>query len=541
MEIQHISYVKRKNTYNTLICGDIEMKENSEFLQGVTITTNHPIVTVDKSGGLIYSANAIRERYIADTIYELIKKLPGVIEQNNHLSLIGSNGLKIIINGRLSSMTFDQLTSFLQSLPADRVTHLKVMYNPPPKYQTRGAVINVELSRAIEFQGEVHSEYTNKHTNTFKSGTNILLPLEKIGIDFSYEYASLAKLTEVDFTGKHNLHGIYYSIIQQQAIRGRENNNQIRIGFDASLSEKSSLNTTYNASLSPKNSTRTNSHGNFILAENRKNGDNYLHNIAMQYNHDNGWCADIDYTSYKLGQTQFISHNRQGKTELYEVSSTQDVDMLQLSLDKEFNVCESITLNAGSSYSISGSKDISSYIKRQGNSNFEDTKFKLKEQYYSIYTGLEKRFSQKLTATAYITTEYYKRDDIEKWLLYPQGSLTYITSATHIFQGTFSSEKIYPPFWDMQNTINYIDGYSEIHGNPDLLPMQRYHQTLLYMYKQKYITQLFYTYNDNYFKQSAFQDPDNLRLIYETKNWDNFLDSSRNIIQKMLGNTQLRL
>ncbi len=271
LEIQHISYVKRKNTYNTLICGDIEMKENSEFLQGVTITTNHPIVTVDKSGGLIYSANAIRERYIADTIYELIKKLPGVIEQNNHLSLIGSNGLKIIINGRLSSMTFDQLTSFLQSLPADRVTHLKVMYNPPPKYQTRGAVINVELSRAIEFQGEVHSEYTNKHTNTFKSGTNILLPLEKIGIDFSYEYASLAKLTEVDFTGKHNLHGIYYSIIQQQAIRGRENNNQIRIGFDASLSEKSSLNTTYNASLSPKNSTRTNSHGNFILAENRKN------------------------------------------------------------------------------------------------------------------------------------------------------------------------------------------------------------------------------------------------------------------------------
>lgn len=520
LEVQHISYVKTKQLYHTPICGDITIRERSEMLDGVVVTGNRPIVTMGRSGELVYSVSAIKSRYIANTAYDLIKKLPGVMEAaNGSLSLIGASGLKIVINGRQSSMDLEQLYALLRSLPAERVTSLKVMYNPPPKYQTRGAVIDVVLSKAIKFQGEVHGEYQSKYSNSWKSGGSITFPWKKVGVDFSYEFASLGKQTEISLDGIHNQKEKDYSINQRQSILGRENNHRVRIGFDISL-DKSSLNMAYNGSFSPKSNSVALSNGNFLSSRNLKNGEDNTHNLSLQYQHDNGWNVDVDYTSYKLNQTQSISYKRSDSNDAFDVSSSQKVDRLLVSLDKDFSIGNSITINTGSSYAISESKDNSSYKTTQGTSYKEDTKFKLTEQVYSVYAGIEKSFNERLTATAYLTAEYYQRDDIKKWLLFPQGSLTYIASANHIFQATFSSEKIYPSFWEMQNTINYIDGYSEIHGNPTLLPMQRYHGTLMYMLKQKYIAQLFYTYNDNFFKQSAYQDPSQLKMIYESKNWD---------------------
>lgn len=90
----------------------------------------------------------------------------------------------------------------------------------------------------------------------------------------------------------------------------------------------------------------------------------------------------------------------------------------------------------------------------------------------------------------------------------------------NIIQFNLSSDKIYPSYWAMQNAISYIDGYSEIHGNPLLKPMRKYSSQALYIHKQRYVFAVFFNQTGDYFTQTAYQDPNKLALIYKYINFD---------------------
>ena len=62
----------------------------------------------------------------------------------------------MILNGRPSTMTAEQLATLLRATPVDRVEKAEVMFSAPPQYHVRGAAINVVLRRGHEtaFSGE---------------------------------------------------------------------------------------------------------------------------------------------------------------------------------------------------------------------------------------------------------------------------------------------------------------------------------------------------------------------------------------------------
>jgi len=98
--------------------------------------------------------------------------------------------------------------------------------------------------------------------------------------------------------------------------------------------------------------------------------------------------------------------------------------------------------------------------------------------------------------------------------------ITYTTQPSHIFQLSVSSDKAYPSYWEMQNAVSYLSGYTEIQGNPDLRPSKIYTGQLNYILKSKYIFTLYMNYIDNNFSQLPYQASDRLVLIYKTLNFD---------------------
>ena len=116
--------------------------------------------------------------------------------------------------------------------------------------------------------------------------------------------------------------------------------------------------------------------------------------------------------------------------------------------------------------------------------------------------------------------EYYRLADYTDWSVYPTMQLSYVPSAAHIFQLSFSSDKTYPDYWDIQNSVSYLNGYSKVLGNPQLRPSTDYTADLTYVLKSKYMFSLYYTHIKNLFGQLAYQSPDELVMIYQSVNYD---------------------
>lgn len=83
----------------------------------------------------------------------------------------------VSINGKLTSMSREQVITLLKSMPANRVKTAEVMYAAPARYQVRGALINVtlakEVSKDASLQGELYAKAESKHEANFNERASL--------------------------------------------------------------------------------------------------------------------------------------------------------------------------------------------------------------------------------------------------------------------------------------------------------------------------------------------------------------------------------
>ena len=62
---------------------------------------------------------------------KLYKTFPELMEYNGTLTLAGSGSVNILLNDKVSSMTYEQILTLLKSMPASRVEKVEIMYTTP--------------------------------------------------------------------------------------------------------------------------------------------------------------------------------------------------------------------------------------------------------------------------------------------------------------------------------------------------------------------------------------------------------------------------
>ena len=127
-----------------------------------------PVVKVDK-GALVYDLPRILEKTPADNAFEAIGKLPGVIPQGDGFSVAGRSAT-VVIDGKVSTLSADQVNALLRSTPVSRIAKAEVIPNATAKYQVRGALINIVLNHDAEdrgkLQGEIYGKYANEYAGS---------------------------------------------------------------------------------------------------------------------------------------------------------------------------------------------------------------------------------------------------------------------------------------------------------------------------------------------------------------------------------------
>ena len=520
--IQHLLFHTKQVTGNGKNAGTIQLQPQDYALDEVVVKAERPFVKVE-NGRLGYNLVVLSEKQVVNNAYEALMRLPGVQESKGALTLVGAGNLTVILNGKPTTMDVGQLETLLRNTPVNRVEKVEVMYSAPPEYHVRGAVINVVLKRSNDysFQGEVSADYKNQYFNSGGMKGNFRLSTPKMAFDVMYGANDVKNMEYIDLDSRHALKNERYDISQNEQLRSKYWNHNFRTAFEYNFNDNHTINVIYTGSYGPDQYNSSETTGNYQTSNVDKYLDTRMNNVTLQYHSGFGLEIGGDYTHYKSDNHQSLYADYQdGRQSSFSMVGGQRIDRYSIYADQKHSLSKGWSLGYGASYRFAKDRDFQTYDKVVGDIHTQNMYSDLKEQTTNFYVSLSKNYETGVSFSVSATGEYYTIGNYHKWAVYPQASLTYFKTPKHTFQFSLSTDKTYPSYWDMQSSVSYLNGYTELWGTPGLKPMTNYNLNGSYILKQKYIFNLFFMHTPDYFIQTPYQSTDRLALIYKNTNWN---------------------
>lgn len=530
--IQHLLYETKQMVSKKNDAGTIQLQPKDYALGEVIIKAERPFAKVE-NGLLGYNLAVVTQNQLVNNVYEALTKIPGVQEDRGILTLTGAGKLTVILNGKPTTMDTGQLETILRNTPVSRVEKAEVMYSAPPEYHVRGAAINIVLkhSNDYSFQGEISADYKNQYFNDGGNEWKLSFITPKMAFDAMYGANNVKKMEYIDLDSKHTLKDELHHIIQNEQLRSKYWKHDLRVAFEYNFNDKNNINMAYTGSYTPDQYNNSRTSGNYQTCNVNKYVDKQMHNITLQYHSGFGLEIGGDYTHYTSNNNQRLYANYQnGSQSSFFMVGGQRIDRYSIYADQKQSLPKGWNLGYGVSYRFAKDIDFQTYDKVTGNIQTQNTYSNLREQTTSFYVSLSKNYTTGTSLSVSATGEYYMIGNYHKWAVYPQASLTYFKTPKQMFQLSLSTDKTYPSYWDMQSSVSYLNGYTELWGTPSLKPMTNYNLNGSYIFMKKYIFSLFFTHTSDYFTQAAYQSTDRLALIYKNTNWNYMQVWGANII-----------
>ena len=139
------------------------------------------------------------------------------------------------------------------------------------------------------FTGEIHGNYSNQHVNSWDAGGNVVFSSPKWSGDVTYSGGQLKNIKQIDLLSRHTLGGTIYDINQNQELKTSVQQHNIRAAIEYAPEGKSSFSAVYTGEFHPTIDKSTTADGTFVKSNNRGNGNDGMHNIALRYTHPKGF------------------------------------------------------------------------------------------------------------------------------------------------------------------------------------------------------------------------------------------------------------
>lgn len=482
------------------------------------VTGEKPVVKADK-GKLIYDLPHIIKDLPVDNVYDAIKELPGVTERDGSFTLAG-RGVKVVIDGKVTNMSSEQLNTLLKSIPASSIANAEVMYSAPARYQVRGAMINITLKKADDsiapVVGEVGGKWQYDNRHAFQERASLIVNKGKFSGDILYSHTHGKSFSETGSEAHHSLNdGTVHEIIDASTSESQSHRHNWRVGADYNFGQKHSLSGVYTGSYAKGTGVYTTT--GFHNAVNNALSVNHMHNGRIDYNTPFGLSAGAEFTSYKAPIIQAL--NNPDGSNILTANDNQNITRWKAFVSQEHNTKNGWGINYGVNFNMA--KD-DSWQKYTGTGELPgDMSAVQRENILNIYAGFNKSFGDKLMMDVSLAGERYESEVWKKWDIYPNAVLLYTPNKDNLFQLYINGNRDYPEYWAVKSATNISSGgYSEIIGNPDLSPASSWFAQFIYLFRNKYMLAAWFGHTDNYFIQTQYLDPNRLKSIFKWVNFD---------------------
>ncbi|MEE1884234.1 outer membrane beta-barrel family protein [Pedobacter flavus] len=228
----------------TISFGTIKMKESmGNEISEVSVTATRPTMQL----GIDKKVFTVDQSLVSEggSAADLLQNVPSVqTDIDGNVSLRGSNGVKVLIDGKPSLIAGGNIAQILQSIPSSSIESVELITNPSAKYDAEGqsGIINIVLKRnkKLGFNGSV--ALTGGIKNNYNGNTNLSFQNSKINLFGNYSYRDGNRegggFNNINYL--NNINPTSYAN-QNTDSKSKDQSHNLKAGIDVYLSDKDVL------------------------------------------------------------------------------------------------------------------------------------------------------------------------------------------------------------------------------------------------------------------------------------------------------------
>ncbi|PST84847.1 TonB-dependent receptor [Pedobacter yulinensis] len=237
--------------------GTIKMKiSQGNALKDVTITASRPQMQL----GIDKKVFSVDQSLVSEggSASDLLQNVPSVqTDMDGNVSLRGSAGVRVLIDGKPSLIAGGNVAQILQSIPASSIESVELITNPSAKYDAEGqsGIINIVLKKNKKLGLNGSAALTAGNRDNYNAATNLSFQNSKVNLygNYSYRYGNrlgggfnnIQYLNSASPTSFAN---------QNTDSRSLDKGHNVKAGIDYNLAAKTVL--SFSAGLNVRNSDR---------------------------------------------------------------------------------------------------------------------------------------------------------------------------------------------------------------------------------------------------------------------------------------------
>ena len=233
----------RLNIQSSEYAYDVKLREGTT-LDEVVIASVKPLFEKKADRTVINVENSIVNA--GGDAWEILQKAPGIeVDNNDQISILGKQGTIVMIDGRRTFLTGEQLANLLKGTSSSNIEKIEVITNPSAKYDASGnaGVINIVSKKNI-ITGFNSSLSLNTGTgwNTFYNPAgNFNYRTEKFNLYGNYGYADRDVSREVGLTRRIFNESQQVIFNQRNDIVTSSNEHLATLGFDLFVNKHNTI------------------------------------------------------------------------------------------------------------------------------------------------------------------------------------------------------------------------------------------------------------------------------------------------------------
>ncbi|MBS7564377.1 TonB-dependent receptor [Mucilaginibacter sp. Bleaf8] len=518
----------------------IKLQPATNSLKTVNVTATKPLIERKVDRTVINVENSVLAA--GNSAMEILERAPGVtIDKDDKISLRGKQGVTVMIDGKLTYLSADQLAQFLRSTDGNTIQSIEIITNPSAKYDAAGnsGIINIKMkkNRSAGTNGSFSANAGYGRNHKASSSLNMNHKDGNLNIFGTYSYNNNKRPQDItlnrtvvnkgvptyyneatDFTGNRSAHnyklGADYDISKRNTIGVQITG--YNTNFDANTFNNtlispdritiSNVTTTSNLAKESYNNIAANINNRLILDTTGKeltmDADySYFYN-KQSSNYRNSYFAANGSTLNKLsilgnnlptyiniGTFKADYTNPIGKTMKLETG----VKFSYVHTDNDLRSDSVLNVMSSPANQVKGTdwSRTNLYIYTE-NINAGYVNFSKTWKKTSLQLGLRAEQTNS-KGDSKDSTNISKINDRHYLNLFPSVFLNHEISDKHSIGLNFSRRIDRPSYDDLNSFTQIINAYTYQQGNPNLKPQYTSNYELSYTYKKNYNITLGYS------------------------------------------------
>ncbi|MET0573379.1 MAG: TonB-dependent receptor [Pedobacter agri] len=500
----------------TLNFGDIKMNTaKGNILSEVTVTGQKQGMQM----GIDKKIFAVDQSVISEggSASDLLQNVPSVsTDMDGNVSLRGSSGVRVLIDGKPSLIAGGNVAQILQSIPASSIESVEVITNPSSKYDAEGqsGIINIVLKKNTKLGFNGSAAVTAGNRDNYNANTNLSFQNSKVNIygNYSYRYGNRIGGGFQDITYKSDTSRTAF-LSQNTKSTSQDKGHNVKAGIDYYVAPKSVV------SFSGGFNSRENDRNEYIdIRQLARNLSPVSYSNRNNVNQGSGSSYDLnlDYSqkfkkpkeelTFNFGYSSGYNDNDQAYNTTITNRNGTDVN-INPSLQRIYNTGDNSNYNIQADYTLPVGKTgkieagYRSQIRLADNNQYADSvltnteivirnnklinDFNSKDQVHALYLNYQnqiKDFGYQLglrAEDARLDThlEGYNGNvlvgsdgNIRYRRLYPSVFLTQKLKGEQQVQLSYTRRVNRPRPWDTNPFLDVSEPFNYRQGNPNLLP-----------------------------------------------------------------------